>query len=183
MKEDIDGQVFGSVTFTIDVPLKPWCDEPRRYVHSVEGTICVRRDTTEGDMEIAGKLKLVVIMCTEATNDYLALSKVFQSYSAELHDVYLALFDRHADFKAELAIEASCGEMLFVDEVVIEPAFQSGFLTVQAIETAIATFASTGVSVARRGTLPTWQFRQLGFRRVMATRFVFRDNACCLPHV
>jgi hypothetical protein len=180
MKNAADGELTGWVSFSSDAPLKPWREGPRQYVQSVEGTICVGR---EGDAEVAGTLKLLVIKYAEAINQGVPLRKVFRSHSPELHDAYVALFDGTDDFKEVLSIEAIGNEVLYLEAVSVEPTYRNGFLTAQAIETAIATHASMGVAVARRETLPVWQWRQLGFRRVMGTGIVFRDDAGAIVHV
>lgn len=166
------GELRGHVSFQCDVWMRPW-HTPRNYVHNIRGTISVLRDGC--DPENAGTLKFRVIKGFEAISDHLDAPKLFKA--SGLYHVYRAMFAKEYSFNPRYSIQAGFYALMVIDAVNVAPAYQSTFLLVQGIETALATYVACGVAVAQRDMLPIYQWRQLGFRRAIGTDFVFRDNA------
>ena len=174
-------EIFGRVDFSVSCGLVPWGD-PYEYVHTVTGKIVAYSDTDE-EIE-AGEIVLRVVSTTEVTNTGESLCDVCDADSAVLEGIYAALFDSNGDTKEELDIEPGWSNLVFVVKVEVDPQFLQTTLTIQAIETALAMFASEGLVVAvEEGlelTIEEW--KRLGFVRIGGTGFVFRDQLKVNPY-
>src|SRR5205814_1960619 len=124
-----------------------------------------------------GELKLLVIKLAEAVNDGASVCEICDCHSSDLEELYCDLFEDN-DFKMELSFDGPLSELLYLDGVSLEPAYKQGDLLYQAIETAIAMFASNGVVVSYKSVLDIgpegWQ--RLGFVAVPGTDLFVRDN-------
>ena len=174
-------EFYGTVNFTVSAGLVPWGD-PSEYVHRVTGTIIAYSETDE---EVdAGEIVLRVVSATEATNQGEDLFEVCDADSAVLEGIYAALFDPSGETKEELDIEPGWSNLVFLEKVEIDPQHRQTTLNMQAIETALALFASEGLVVAvEEGldlTIEEW--KRLGFVRIAGTRFVFRDQLRVNPY-
>ncbi len=138
-------EVFGRVDFSVSTGLVPWGD-PSEYVHTVSGKIIAYSETDE-EIE-AGEIVLRVVSVTEATNTGEDLFDVCDADSAVLEGIYAALFEAQGELREELDIEPGCGNLIFLEKVEVDPKFRQTSLMVQAIETALAMFASEGLVVA-----------------------------------
>ena len=174
-------EVFGRVDFSVFSELVPWRD-PSEFVHMVTGKIITYSETDE-DIE-AGKIYLRLVLATEATNAGQDLSKVCDADSAVLDSIDSALFDQNGETREELDIEVGWNNLVFLEAVVVVPEVRQTMLMVQAIETALAMFASEGLVVAIEEVLELTieQWKRLGFRRIAGTGFVFRDQLKVNPY-
>jgi len=159
----------------------PWGD-PSEYVHTVTGKI-VAYSETDDEIE-AGEIVLRVISATEATNHGEDLYDVCDADSAVLEGIYAALFDQQGETKDELDIEPGWSNLVFLEKVEVDAKHRQTGLVTQAIETALALFASEGLVVAvEEGLgLSTEEWKRLGFMRIAETRFVFRDQLKVNPY-
>lgn len=173
-------EVIGSVKFSMSCGLKPWQKDPDEYWQSVEGKVIASVDKEEDPdaIETAGDLQLVVIKMAEAVNDHVSLHQVFDAHSIDLEELYHALFDEDEGFKKDLQIECGPSDILYVDSVKLRPKYKSSLLFFQALESAIAMFASQGLIVAHMSTLNLGdnEWTRCGFEVVPGTAIVFRDN-------
>ncbi len=177
----MDDVVFGRVEFALSTGLVPW-DDPSEFVHTVTGKIIAYSETDE-EIE-AGEIVLRVVSATEATNTGEDLLDVCDADSAVLEGIYAALFDQSGETKEELDIEPGWNNLVFLEKVEIDPEHRQTTLNIQAIETALAMFASEGLVVAVEDglelTIEAW--KRLGFVRIAGTRFVFRDQLRANPY-
>jgi hypothetical protein len=134
-------EVIGYVRFPLSCSLKPWDEDPEEYYLPVEATIVA---APEEDLEeTAGQLQLVVIKLAEAVNDHVTLYDIFDACSADLEELYHAIFNVEGDPKEELRIEcAPAYDILYIESVKLEPKYASTRLFYQAVEAAISMFAS-----------------------------------------
>lgn len=176
-----DEEFFGGVEFSVSAGLVPW-DDPSEFVRTVTGKIVAYSDTDE-EIE-AGQIVLRIVMATEATNQGEDLYNVCDADSAILESIYAALFDRSGETKEELDIEVGWNNLVFLEDVEVDPKHRQTTLIIQAIETALAMFASEGLVVAvEEGlelTIDEW--KRLGFVRIAGTGFVFRDQMKVNPY-
>ena len=176
-----DDEVFAKVDFSVATGLVPW-DDPSEFVHNVNGKVSVYSDTDE-EIE-AGEIVLRVVLATAATNKGEDLSDVCDADSAVLEGIYAALFDKNGEPKQELDIEPGWNNLVFLERVGIAAEFRQTNLIIQAIETALALFASEGLVVAVEAgldlTIEEW--KRLGFVRIAGTGFVFRDQLKVNPY-
>ena len=140
-----DNEVIGTIEFSVSAGLMPWV-EPCEFVHTVTGKIVAHPDMDE-DIE-AGEIVLRVVLATEATDRGENLYDVCDADSALLEGLYAALFDPNGETKEELDIEFGWNNLVLVEKVEVDPRFPQTTLMVQAIETALAMFASRGLVVA-----------------------------------
>jgi hypothetical protein len=170
-------EIIGYVRYPLSCPLKPWNQDPDDYYLPIEATIIASID--EDVEETAGELHLVVIKMAEAINDHVKLYDVFDACSADLEELYHALFNAEGAAKEELRIEcAPACDILYIDSVKLVPKYASTRLFFQALEAAIATLASQGLTVAYMRTLDLGgnEWTRCGFEVVPGTDIVFRDN-------
>jgi hypothetical protein len=168
---------YGTVDFSVSAGLVPWGD-PSEYVHTVTGKAL---DLNEDEV---GTITLKLVSATEAENRGENLFDVCDADSAILEAVYATLFDTNGETKDDLDIEPVWNNLLFIEAVEIKPGFEITSLRVQLIETAIAMFCSEGLVVAEEHALNLTidEWRQLGFRRIADSPFVFRDQLKLNPY-
>ena len=135
-----------------------------------------RSDDLEESDEIAGRMKLLVVKLAEARNDEERLFEVLDAY--EIEELYAPLFQRDGHFWPHLDVEAQYGDLLVIEEVKLEPRFEDPILRNQAIETAIASFASIGVVIIKKQvlglTMEAWYDK--GYIDLEVSNFLMRDN-------
>jgi hypothetical protein len=172
-----DNGFLGVVNFSVSAGLVPWSD-PGEYVHTVTGKAL---DLNEDEV---GTITLRLVSATEAENRGEQLFEVCDADSAILEAVYATLFDSNGETKDDLDIEPGWNNLLFVEDVKIKPAYQNTTLRVQLIETGIAMFCPEGLIVAGEDSLElaVEEWRQLGFRRIAESPFVFRDQLKVNPY-
>ncbi len=168
-------ETFGRVDFSVSTGLVPWGD-PSEYVHTVTGKIIAYSETDE-EIE-AGGIVLRVVSATEVTNTGEDLLDVCDAESAILEGIYATLFDQNGETKEDLDIEPGWNNLVCLEKVEVDPEFRQTTLTIQAIETALAMFASEGLVVAVEEGLELiiGEWKRLGFIRIAGTGFVFRDQ-------
>jgi hypothetical protein len=174
-------ETFGRVDFSVSSGFVPWGD-PSEYVHTVTGKIVAYSETDE-EIE-AGEIVLRVVSATEVTNTGENLFDVCDADSAILEGIYAALFDQSGETKEDLDIEPGWNNLVFLEKVEVDPDHRQTTLTIQAIETALAMFASEGLVVAvEEGLeLSIEEWKKLGFMRIAETGFVFRDQLKVNPY-
>jgi hypothetical protein len=170
-------EFYGAVNFSVSVGLIPW-GNPSEFVHTVIGKAL---DLNEDEV---GTIILKLVSTTEAENQGELLFDVCDADSAILEAIYATLFDTKGEAKEDLDIEPCWNNLLFVEAVEIKPGFEKTSLRVQLIETAIAMFCSEGLVVAVEESLKLSieEWRQLGFRRIAESPFVFRDQLKLNPY-
>lgn len=112
------------------------------------------------------------------------MHEVCDADSADLEAVYVTLFDDHGDTKEDLDIEPGWNNLLLIDDVKISPEYENTALRVRLIETSIAMFCPEGLVVAVEEALQLTveDWRQLGFKRIADSPFVFRDQLRVNPY-
>ena len=171
----------GTVEFSVSAGIMPWHD-PGEYVQEVTGRAFAVTDI--GDEQEAGEITLKLVCATEATNRGVRLLDVCDADSAILEAVYTTLFDANEEVAEELDIEPGWNNLVFIDGVKIAPEFADTSLRVQLIETSIATFGPDGIIVAVEESLDLTveDWRQLGFKRIADSPFVYRDQLKVNPY-
>jgi hypothetical protein len=176
-----DEEFSGSVEFSVSAALTPWCD-PGEFVQAVTGKAFFLN--ASGDEREAGAITLKLVSATEATNRGVRLYDICDADSAILESVYATLFDTNEEAKEELDIEPGWNNLLFVEDVEISREFEDTTLRIQLIETSMATLCPDGLIVAVEDsldlTVEAW--RRLGFKRIAASPFVFRDQMKVNPY-
>jgi len=174
-------EVFAKVDFSVSTGVVPW-DDPSEFVHIVTGKVCAYSDTDE-EIE-AGEIVLRVVLATAAMNNGEDLVDVCDADSAILAGIYAALFDKDGETKEELDIELGWNNLVFLETVEIAAEFRQTNLIIQAIETALAMFASEGLVVAVEAglDLDIDEWKRLGFIRIAGTGFVVRDQLKVNPY-
>jgi hypothetical protein len=112
------------------------------------------------------------------------LYDVCDADSAILEAAYAVLFDDSGETKEELDIEVGWTNLLFVDGMTVLPKYQKASLRVQLIETSIAMFCPDRLIVAVEDALELTQeeWRQLGFKRIAGSLFIFREQLIKNPY-
>jgi hypothetical protein len=172
-----DDELFGTVDFSVSAGLVPWGD-PSEYVHTITGRAL---DLNEDEV---GTITLKLVSSTEAENQGESLYDVCDADSAILEAIYATLFDAQGETKDDLDIEPGWNDLLFVDAVEIKAGYETLSFRVQLIETGIAMFCPDGVIVAVEESLELSidEWRQLGFRRIAKSPFVFREQLKVNPY-
>jgi len=172
-----DQEFYGTVHFSVSAGVVPW-DDPSEYVHTVTGTALDRNE------DEVGTITLKLVSTTEAVNQGVRFLDVCDADSAILEAIYSTLFDTKGETKDELDIEPGWNNLLFVDTVEIKAGFEKTSLQVQLIDTSIAVFCSEGLVVAVEDSLDLTieDWRRLGFRRIVGSSFVFRDQLKLNPY-
>ena len=171
----------GTVEFAMTTGTVPWGD-PSEYVHAIEGTALAFMD---GDAEEeAGQITLRLVSVTEAVNRGEDLFIVCDADSAVLEAAYCALFDKTGETKEDLDIEPGWNNLLYIESEEVEPEYDDTTLAVRLIETAIAIFCSDGlvIAVEEAFDLTIEEWRELGFKRIAESEFVFRDQLRVNPY-
>ena len=174
-------EFVGTVKFALSAGNVPWSD-PGEYVHEIMGEALALMDVDAE--EKAGEITLRLVSVTEAVNRGEDLHEVCGADSAVLEAAYWAVFDENGETKDELDIEPGWNNLLYVEGVEIEPEYRNTTLAVRLIETAIAVFCSDGLVFAVEGSfdLTIEEWRELGFKRIAESRFVFRDQLRVNPY-
>ena len=172
-----DKEFLGTVEFSVSAGLVPWGD-PGEYVHAVTGKAL---DLNENEV---GTITLKLVSTTEAENQGEQLFDVCDADSAILEAVYASLFDANGETKDELDIEPGWNNLLFVDAVEIQAEHEETSLRIQLVNTGIAMFCPEGLIVADEDSLNVTvdEWRQLGFRRIAVSHFVYRDPLKVNPY-
>lgn len=171
----------GTVEFSVSAGIMPWHD-PGEYVQAVTGRAFAVTDL--GDEQEAGEITLKLVCATEATNRGVRLLDVCDADSEILEAVYATLFDANEEVAEELDIEPGWNNLVFIEGVNIAPEYADTSLRVQLIETSIATFGPDGIIVAVEEALDLTvdDWRQLGFKRIADSPFVYRDQLKVNPY-
>ena len=171
----------GTVEFAMTTGTVPWQD-PGEYVHTIEGTAFAFTDGD--DEEEAGQITLRLVSVTEAVNRGEHLFVVCDADSAVLEAAYWVLFNKTGETKEELDIELGWNNLLYIEAVESEPEYQDTTLAVRLIETAITIFCSDGlvIAVEEAFDLTIEEWRELGFKRIAESEFVFRDQLRVNPY-
>ena len=171
----------GTVEFVLSTGTVPWSN-PGEYVHEISGKALAFID---GDVEEeAGEITLRLVSVTEAVNRGEDLHEVCDADSAVLEAAYWAVFDENGETKDELDIEPGWNNLLYIGGVEIEPEYRNTTLAVRLIDTAIAIFCSDGLVIAVEDAfdLTIEEWRELGFKRIAGSEFVFRDQLRINPY-
>ena len=165
----------GTVVFTLGARLCPWKIDPEKYVIEITGDIMVWAKD-EGPERKAGTIKLAVIKMSEARCQGVKLYHVLDCYDIE--EVYPHLFKKDGVFLPDLPLEAPYSDLLLIEDVQLEPRFEKTDLRKQAIETAIASFASAGIVLVKKDVLGLDEEAQLdqGFWDLLFDDYLLRDN-------
>lgn len=177
---------WGRVEFSLAPGLVPR-DDPEHYVVEITGTVwaesnCLTNDGREQAETEAGRMKLLLVLGTQACNDQVALWEVCDAHSAMLANVYETLFQANEEPREEFDIEPSYSDLLYIESLEMDASFEH--LAVRALETAISVFCAGGLIVATRQSLElsVEQWRELGFVKAAGSQFVFRDNCRINPY-
>lgn len=173
----IDDEFHGIINFNVSTGLVPW-DDPGEYVHTVTGKAL---DLNE---EEVGTITFKLVSATEAINQGERLFHLFETDSSILEAVYATMFDANGEAKDELDIEPGWNNLLFLETVEIKAEHEQTPLRTQLIETSIAMFCPDGLIVAVEDSLELSidEWRQLGFRRIADSPFVYRDQLRVNPY-
>jgi hypothetical protein len=165
----------GSVVFSFDARLCPWKADPEKYVIEITGEIMTWAKGDEPD-EKAGQIKIAVIKLSEARSNGVKLYYVLDSYDIE--EVYPHLFKKDGVFLPDLPLEAPYSDLLLIEDVQLEPRFEKTDLRNQAIETAIASFASAGIVLVKKNVLGLEEIAalELGYWDLLFEDYFLRDN-------
>ena len=171
----------GTVEFATTTGTAPWQD-PSEYVHTIDGTALAFTDGD--DEEEAGRITLRLVSVTEAVNRGEDLFIICDADSAILEAAYWALFDKKGETKEDLDIEPGWNNLLYIESVEVEPECQETTIAVRLIETAIAIFCSDGLVIAVEAAfdLSIEEWKELGFKRIAESEFVFRDQLRVNPY-
>ena len=171
----------GSVEFAMTTGMVPWGDHSE-FAHTIEGTALAFTDSY--NEEEAGRVTLRLVSVTEVINRGESLHLVCDADSAVLEAAYWALFDEKGETKEDLDIEPGWNSLLYIESIEAEPEYQETTLAVRLIETAIAIFCSDGlvIAVEEAFDLTIEEWRQLGFKRIAGSEFVFRDQLRVNPY-
>lgn len=181
-------KVFGSVRFQTEATLQPL--EPDDWVLGILGKIT---GTIEIDGEAlpdepisdVGRIRAYLMQTLKAHVAGKSLSDVADAHSDFLLEAYNAVYNNSGyEPKDELAVGASCEGMLLIDRMKIRDDCRESNVAVQAIEELIRVFGNNSVVVAdqRRFRLNVLQWKQLGFMKIAATPFFYRDDYFANPY-
>jgi hypothetical protein len=178
MKKD---EFEGTVEFAMTTGMMPWGDHSE-FVHTILGTALAFTDSYDEDE--AGRITLRLVSVTEAINRGEDLHAVCDADSDVLEAVYCTLFDEKGETKEVLDIELGWNNLLYIEAIESEAEYQDTTLAVRLIETAIAIFSSDGlvIAVEEAFDLTIEEWRQLGFKRIAESEFVFRDQLRVNPY-
>jgi hypothetical protein len=170
-------QCSGSVVFTHSMPLKPWARAAERYVAEITGKIVVWRGNDEDALGgTVGQMTMLVIKMAEALRNKIQLFEVLDSHG--LDSLYSVVFEQDGVYRPDVEVEAHYGDLLIVEDIQLKPQFESTDLRNQAVETAIATFATAGVVLIRKRVLrieaERWVDR--GYIELPDDDYLLRDN-------
>ena len=168
---------IGSIKFQYTVPLKPWDGDVELYTTEIEGEIgAYFGGDDDNDEKTVGRIKLLLVKLAEAFHDHADLFCVLDA--AGIEDLNLVLFDGDGLFNRDLRIEAEYGDLLVIADLNLAPPFDDAGIVRQAIETAIATFASLGVVVIPKNLLglSVAERYKCGYRNIKRSDYLVRDN-------
>ncbi len=165
----------GVVEFSFSSQLKPWDADSSEYLLEVTGRVEAVLDTEDFyDLQSAGELKLLIVKLAEARKEHMPLGTICDSDFSDLEEVWATLF--HDQFKEELGLQSPNGDLVYFEEITLLPEYENSPLFFQAIETAIATFASRGLAVAYRSLFndDAKRWRKLGFKEIPRSELLVR---------
>lgn len=165
----------GSVVFSFASSLFPGNGDPANYILNVDGEITLWVGDEDTPNEHAGKVKLAVVQLAEAQRNDVELFHVLDYY--EIEALYPMLFKEDGVFWPHLDVEAPYGDLLIIEDIQLEPRFDDG-LRHQAVETAIASFASVGIVLIKKQLLRLGPIESLerGYRDLEFQNYLLRDN-------
>lgn len=174
-------EFYGTVVFSVEARLAPWND-PSEYVHTISGRATVVNDEDTDD--VVGSIVLKLVSATEAINRGHDLLTIFDADSSLLEHIYSTLFDVNEEPREELDIETCWNNLLFVEDMAIDPKYQATTLRVQLVATATAMFCPEGLVVAAEDSLDLTieDWRALGFKRIAKSPFVYLDQLKLNPY-
>jgi N-acetylglutamate synthase-like GNAT family acetyltransferase len=124
------------------------------------------------------------VSVTEAGNRGEDLFIVCDADSDVLEAAYWALFEETGETREDLDIEPGWNNLLYIESVEVAPRYDNTTIVIRLIETAIAVFCSDGlvIAVEKAFDLTTPEWRELGFKRIAESEFVFRDQLRVNPY-
>lgn len=160
--------VCGTIDFKTQASLTP--DDPEQYLLEIEGRV---HTIDEKDREVElGKVTAVLVQFQKALADGVNLSHVCDSYSSELLHSYLTIFEEGDQPHEDLEIEPCFVGFLYIESLDTKPKFAEAV-----IETVVNTFAPSGLIAAPYDLLMVKNWEQMGFKQILTTGIVFRDQA------
>jgi hypothetical protein len=126
-----------------------------------------------------------VVQTTQAMTDGVGLADAFDAHSSNLEAAFAALFDPVAEEpREELEIAPAWEGFLYLDRIVIDPAYRDRGVTVKALEATIRSFCPRGVVAARQGGmgLSVEEWKELGFVKIAGSEVIYRDNVSYNPY-
>jgi GNAT superfamily N-acetyltransferase len=166
-------------------------DDLDDYVVGVEGVVVAHLEPPEGEPDAefeeveSGRVYAFVVQTTQAMTDGVSLYDVFDAHSSNLEAAFAALFDPVAEEpKEELEIAPAWEGFLYLDRIVIDPAYRGRGVTVKALEATIRSFCPRGIVAAHQDgmelTIEEW--KELGFVKIAGSEVIYRDNASYNPY-
>ncbi len=168
----------GTVEFSLTARLAPWTT-PNDYVHTIKGSA---RDLDEN---VVGTVDLLLVNTTTAINQGQPLLLVCDSASALLSDIHTILFDEQGEPREEFDhIAPSWDNLLLVEDIQTQAAFDQTTLRLQLLQTGVVLFCPGGLAVAIEESLDLRmeEWKQLGFRRIAESPYVFLDCTTLNPY-
>lgn len=161
-------------------------DSPARFAHEISGQIVLKVDT---EIDV-GQFSAVFVDVCSAMDEEVAPRAVFESYSAQLSDVYAAVFDANLDdVKREVNWPEAGSDpiyspnLLFVQDLSVTPEHTGHGIELLALTGLIRRLhAGLGLTAMakpdeRRTTDCAW----LGFKPFYDTEFLVRGTTLLLP--
>ncbi len=138
----------------------------------------------DADGNEIGTIDLKLVSTTEATNKGVDLLMVCDADSTILTSVYSTLFDANGEEREELEISPGWNDLLLIENITMPTRDEISSRRVQLIEAAIATFCTAGIVVADEPSLELGieEWRLLGFKRIVESPFVYRDQTRLNPY-
>lgn len=162
-------------------------DYEEAFVTEVVGTVIgAISDNEETEF---GTITLLKVSACEAANRHFSLLEICDSHSDFLVSAFTAILDANEETKDELEIEPGWCDLLVLWEFDVKPEYRKNSIVVKAFEAAMNFLGPRDLVVAAMEgehyiglelTIEEW--RELGFKKVAGTQFVFRDSACLNPY-
>lgn len=172
MKTEILG---GFVVFSFGAPLCPWDADPEKYLIEITGKIKTWGEGDEPDVKV-GTIRMKLLKLSEALRDGVTLYHVLDCHNIE--ELYPVLFQKDGAFLPDLEIEAPYGDLLIIESVDLKARFEDTDLRHRAIESAIISCASVGITLVRKGILGLGEVDRgdLGYNDLSFEDYLYRDN-------
>jgi len=136
---------MANIRFTIEVNCEN--EEPDRVIPAIDGEILARVGDSDEETKI-GSVHAYLVLRGRALNERLSLFEAMDSISQSVFDCYAALFDVETD-EWSLSVEALYNgqimesDVLFIERIELDAAFQGKGIGAQVVHETIATFASS----------------------------------------